>query len=41
MAEGKGGKAIPFIALVDGKFNLTPEAAEFLGTVCFLVSLVL
>ncbi len=39
MAEGKGGKAIPFIALQDGKFNLTPEATEFLNTVCKLPSL--
>ncbi len=29
-----GGAAIPFIALIDGKFNLTEEAKEFLQTVC-------
>jgi hypothetical protein len=29
-----GGTAIPFIALIDGKFNLTEEAKEFLQTVC-------
>jgi hypothetical protein len=26
-------KAIPFVALIDGKFNLTEEAKEFLQTV--------
>ena len=26
-------KAIPFVALIDGKFNLTEEAKEFLHTV--------
>ena len=29
------GKAIPFIALQDGKFNVTEEAAEFLKSVRF------
>jgi hypothetical protein len=33
------GKAIPFIALEDGKFNLTTEASEFLATVCSLAHL--
>ncbi len=28
-----GGKAIPFIALIDGKFSLTPEAKEFFEAV--------
>jgi hypothetical protein len=33
------GKAIPFIALEDGKFNLTAEASEFLATVRSLAHL--
>jgi hypothetical protein len=28
-----GGEAIPFIALVDGKFLITEEAKQFLSTV--------
>jgi len=34
------GKAIPFIALVDGKFNLTEEAAAFLSTIDYPVSVI-
>ena len=31
------GHAIPFIALQDGKFNVTEEAAEFLKTVGLII----
>ena len=34
------GKAIPFIALEDGKFNLTAEASEFLATIDHPVSVI-
>jgi hypothetical protein len=33
------GHAIPFIALQDGKFNVTDEAAEFLKSVRLLVGI--
>mmetsp|Transcript_9863 Transcript_9863/g.19696 ORF Transcript_9863/g.19696 Transcript_9863/m.19696 type:complete len:1553 (+) Transcript_9863:169-4827(+) len=35
-----GGKAIPFVALQDGKFEVTPEATEFMKTIDFPVSIV-
>uniref|UniRef100_A0A7S0ES13 GB1/RHD3-type G domain-containing protein n=1 Tax=Hanusia phi TaxID=3032 RepID=A0A7S0ES13_9CRYP len=34
------GKAIPFIALQDGKFNVTEEAAEFLKSIEYPVSVI-
>ena len=37
---GAEGHAIPFIALEDGKFNVTPEAAEFLQSIDYPVSVI-